>query len=290
MENVQAGLIGREGANRAERIAAEARVALGVLDAPVLAEWGVFSARLFGRALRRRLLGLGRFLGQLAGVVASEAVGIARARARGVAGKHLAEHAREGMRRARVLAVDLRKGVSRIPAVVERLAGRPGDVAPEILGLTAGFFLGSGGFDADGGIPDMDLALGIGNHRSVLTHSIIAGSAAEAAILSTFVLSRILHSHLPADRDPLWDRLMRVSERFSVSLLSGTSLGLAYHLGLDATLDGATALKGLPWSLSLDAHRAIVGLSALAEALVAASVALPSDGPARRGPSGAETA
>lgn len=51
-----------------------------------------------------------------------------------------------------------------------------------MLAAFLGFYAGSGGVDGDGGIPDLDLLAGIDAHRSILTHSILAGVVAEGLL------------------------------------------------------------------------------------------------------------
>ncbi|MBT6432196.1 MAG: hypothetical protein HOK28_03830, partial [Deltaproteobacteria bacterium] len=41
--------------------------------------------------------------------------------------------------------------------------------------------------------------------------------------------------------------------------------GMSYHIGMDATLDGFTPYKDLPFSMSMMDHRALMGLNAVAE-------------------------
>ena len=77
----------------------------------------------------------------------------------------------------------------------------------------------------------------------------------------------LVHAHLPEDRDPLWDHLERMAIRFHAALAAGTSLGLAYHLAVDATVDGMTPYKGLPVSAPMAVHRAALLGSAAAEVL-----------------------
>ena len=48
--------------------------------------------------------------------------------------------------------------------------------------------------------------------------------------------------------------------------VKGSGVGIAYHLGIDATLQPA-AYHDLPFAASMDVHQAIMGSNALAEGL-----------------------
>jgi hypothetical protein len=253
----------------------EVRFAVKGVSGQVVAEWGIFAWRLFAAALGRRIRRFGRFATEVGVFLWREGKNFVDATRRREAIAHLKGRGLVAWSVTGDLADCFRRGVSRIPRLLVRLRDDPAAVAPDIIGLTAGFFLGSGGFDADGGIPDADLLLGIGHHRSVLTHSIIAGSVAEASILSTVVLTRILHDRLPEDHDPFWDAMKPIGERFALALSRGTSAGIALHLGSDATIDGMTTFKDLPVHVGVDGHRAFLGLNALAEALGTASMKVP---------------
>jgi hypothetical protein len=134
-----------------------------------------------------------------------------------------------------------------------------------VFALAMGFYAGSGGLDGDGGIPDTDLALGVGWHRSLFTHSIIAGTVAEGAILALADLADVVIRQLPThQRDPFWDRLAVTKDRLAHQLAVGTSAGIAYHLAVDATLQPAP-YHGMPLAMPMEAHQALMGMNALAE-------------------------
>ena len=92
-----------------------------------------------------------------------------------------------------------------LPTWLKSIRSNPSETLPEIVGATLGFMVGSGGFDANGGLPDLDLLAGIGHHRSVLTHSILMGAAAEAVLIALDELILLTHEHLPPIHDPIWD-------------------------------------------------------------------------------------
>ena len=120
--------------------------------------------------------------------------------------------------------------------------------------------------DANSGIPDSDLALGIGWHRSPFTHSIIAGVVVEGAILALVDLTGVIHDKLPPGYDPFWDKLLAAKENIAARLSEGASAGIAYHLGVDATLQPG-AYHGLPTDMPMEAHQALLAANAAAEGI-----------------------
>lgn len=145
------------------------------------------------------------------------------------------------------------------------LSKNPEKEAPKLIALILGFLIGSGGIDGDGGVPDLDLLGGIGAHRSIFTHSIISGIVLETVILGVADLARTIHNHLPLNHDPLWNKLAIESETVVPSLIHGLSAGIAFHLGVDSTIDGDGIYRDLPVSAPQDVHQAITGVNAVAE-------------------------
>lgn len=130
-----------------------------------------------------------------------------------------------------------------------------------------GFGLGSGGLDGDGGVPDLDFLGGIGRHRSIFTHSIISGIVLETIVISVVSLMIILHRHLPVEHDPLWDDVIKNTQDIGLAFTIGASAGIAYHMAIDATIDGGGTYKDLPFSLSQDGHQFIMGVNAMTEGI-----------------------
>ncbi|MDR3178123.1 MAG: hypothetical protein LBT96_03975 [Campylobacteraceae bacterium] len=135
-----------------------------------------------------------------------------------------------------------------------------------VLALGLGFLMGSGGLDGDGGIPDTDIGLfGIGEHRSILTHSIIAGIIFEGSILALADFADIICEKIPKEeRSEFWDKLSKVKSGIAEKLVQGTSVGIAYHLAVDATLQPAP-YKDLPFSMPMEAHQLLFALNAAIE-------------------------
>ena len=138
--------------------------------------------------------------------------------------------------------------------------------APGVLALALGYVAGSGGVDGNGGIPDTDIAIfGIGDHRSLFTHSIIAGIVVEASILALADLPGIVCDKLPTgQRSEFWEQISTTKDQIATQLSAGASAGIAYHLAVDATLQPA-AYKDLPFSMPMEAHQMLFVLNATVE-------------------------
>lgn len=237
----------------------ELRFALRQVSKAELAAWGVASGARFGVGLWRRgksLYSLAKRIGKFAFSEIREAVQAGQEHRFGDhskdKGRQLVEVSKQAASWAKVKAQGL-------PDMARSLRDHPSETAPKVLGATLGFLTGSGGLDANGGVlsPDVDLLFGIGAHRSVLTHSLILGAAAEATILSAAELSKLIHKKLPDNHDVLWDHLASHGQNFALGLATGYGVGLAYHLGVDATVQAAP-LHGIPVPMPMEAHQAVM--------------------------------
>ena len=93
------------------------------------------------------------------------------------------------------------------------LKNNPKQSGPILFLGVLGFFCGAGFqvgekafYDIDGGIPDLDIAIGgIGTHRSPLTHSIIAAAVIETMVFSTVRAAHMIYKHLPESHDLFWE-------------------------------------------------------------------------------------
>lgn len=133
-----------------------------------------------------------------------------------------------------------------------------------VVGALAFYFVG-GGLDGDGGVPDLDLEVfGIGGHRSWVTHSILPGVVNETGLFSLYDFIVRAHAYLPNPHDPLWDDVRSRLNTWLTSARDGASAGLAFHLGVDATLQPGV-YRDLPFSASQDIHNAILGANAIGE-------------------------
>jgi hypothetical protein len=249
---------------RAQRLYAELSFALSRVDRPVLTDWGLRSATRLLTLSSARVGGVVRLLRVLGEAGANEAVGLFRAARDG----ELLSHA--GARTAAAIDEVLAVGQDGWRAIfhgVRLLRDDPASNAPIVLAAVLGCLAGSGGVDGDGGVPDLDLLFGIGAHRSVLTHSLVAGVVLEGLALAVIDLASAVHERLPFERDPLWDSLARAGGAVATGLTTGALAGVAYHLLVDAWLQPA-ALHDLPAAeLPIEGHQFVVGVSGAAEAV-----------------------
>lgn len=248
---------------RFNRLQEELRFALGRTDAAELRAWAQAAAQRMLALALQRIEGLASFVWQLGKGGWEELANLTRAVAHGEGRRHL------GNRTA--AAIDGSLDVLRLAATVlsnigHALRSRPAEAAPQVMAAFLGFYAGSGGLDGDGGIPDLDLLAGIGAHRSILTHSILAGIVAEGLLLATMDLAARIHHKLPHHRDPLWDQMAQQANPIMQNFITGTSSGLAYHLLVDAFIQPAP-YHDLPFSMSMEGHQAVMGANAAAEAL-----------------------
>jgi hypothetical protein len=246
---------------RQEQLFSELKTALARTQQEDLSAWGRRSASQLPVIGARRIRNLGRLLSNFASFTGKELRNAIRAMGEGRLGTHF------GNRSAAVIdgIIDIKNRVTNtVSAIAGALYSDPKSNAPGVLALAMGFLAGSGGLDANGGIPDSDLALGIGWHRSPFTHSIIAGIVVEGAILALVDLTGVIHDKLPTGYDPFWDKLLAAKEDFALRLTQGASAGIAYHLGVDATLQPG-AYHDLPVEMPMEAHQTILAMNALAE-------------------------
>lgn len=251
--------------SRSRRLYDDLSFALIRTDAVTLRQWGGRSA---GRLLNlgaRRIGGLAMLVSSIGKGAWHEVSGLVRATGQGSALPHI------GDRTAAAIDGSIsvgRSGGQFISSVGRALVTDPKETAPKILAAFLGFYAGSGGVDGNGGIPDLDLLAGIDAHRALLTHSILAGIIAEGMLLSIADLASQVHERLPGDHDPLWDSLAKAGAPLTESLAAGTSAGIAYHLLIDAFIQPAP-YHGLPFSMPMEGHQAVMGANGVAEGISA---------------------
>lgn len=247
---------------RARRFYDELQFALSCLDGNSLKAWGVRSSERVLALTGRRVGGLATLITRLAVTGGSEVNDLLAAFRQQRTLEHI------GNRAAAVIDGTIglgHEGVSLVARLAGLLRRDPKKTVPVLLAGLLGFEAGSGGLDGNGGIPDLDLMMGIGAHRSALTHTLIIGIVAEGMVLALADLAAEVHCKLPLNHDPLWDGLARIGRPLTQSLAIGTSAGLAYHLLVDALIQPA-ALHGLPIDLPMEGHQVILAASGIAEA------------------------
>ncbi len=247
--------------NRAERLTAEMGAALQALNRAQIVDWAADATRMTGRVFVRRGVGFGKVIANAGRGTVNEA----RDAVAAVRDGRLAEHGKERgkvlVEAASHISKRMRKRVTALAAMV-----RDPTQLPEAVVTVVAALVSSGGVDANGGIPDLDLQFGIGAHRSIFTHSIIAGSVVEGSLYGIATLVGLTYRHLPGTHDPLWDAIDRNRDRFLTAVTVGASAGTAYHLLIDGTLQPGT-YHDLPVHLPLEGHQAILVANASAEGI-----------------------
>lgn len=226
-----------------------------------LGDWGKRSAKLLPGALLRRISNIAALTVSAVGMAADGSVSATKALIRGYGRQYAAERADSFKNGAKSIAEGSRMTAQRIAKSLEE---NPKDGALAMVSALVGFYLGSGG-DGDGGVPDLDLLGGIDAHRSIFTHSIIAGAVIEALVLSLQDLTSLVYDDLPEPHHKLWDVFNDSQSIAADHFVTGASLGIATHLGVDALIDGFTPYKDLPISLPAELHEALLGLNAVTE-------------------------
>lgn len=252
---------------REGRLLREFQTAIGVTSAADLKAWGGRTVSMLGEVTIRRGKNFGSLVGWIWDFLAKETEGILNAIRQGKTLPHLKDRATAAHDQALVLGRDF---AALYDTLLSNLQNRPMETAPKLVAGVLGFLVGSGGVQGDGGIPDLDFLGGIGAHRSILSHSVVAGVIVETLVLGILDLSRTVYKNLPEDHDPLWEDLNNVSGDIFAALSTGLSAGIAYHLGVDATIDGDGTYKDLPVSLPQVGHQAILAGNATVEGIDAA--------------------
>lgn len=250
--------------DRRQRLIAELRYALGKTSSTELAAWLARIGVETGKIGVRRVKNLGRVVQSVGRAASDEIERMSVANKRNETGAYLS-----GLK-SRITGFIRRSG-TKVARTCSALKSNPRESAIELSTFLIAFYLGSGGLDGDGGVPDLDLDLGIANHRSIFTHSIITGIGVEMASFAFIDLAAVVHGQLPAGHDALWDELLAGGDRIARMFSNGASLGIAYHLGIDATVDGGGTYKDLPFSVPQEWHQAIAAGNATAEAIDAAA-------------------
>jgi len=250
--------------SRIKKLSEELKIAINNTDKSVISKWALSSANVFIGSLKRRGIGLLKAIGTIASGTIKETVNAASAAKNGQLKTHVAERATD---LSTAIIVKKDQLIASVKNTSQRIKNDPLSAGPELLIAIIGFYFGSGGLDGDGGIPDLDLELGIGTHRSIWFHSILPGATIEAGIFSLATLVNAVHTNLPPQHDILWDRFLAENNRMSLAFAKGTCAGLAYHLMVDATWDAGKAYSDLPFSMPMAAHQGVMASNAIAEAI-----------------------
>lgn len=133
------------------------------------------------------------------------------------------------------------------------------------------FYASAGGEDFEGGIPDLDLELGIGFHRNIFSHSIISGLIIEFLMRSGVEIINKSYSNLPAYHHYFWDKTNRFINNNKNLAIGSMWAGISVHLIQDAGLNHATTkpYTGVPFEMSMDAHQGLFAANGTASAIFA---------------------
>lgn len=242
----------------------ELRFALNSTPRKDLETWGARTVQYFAAAGVRRLKGASALLRSIALATQSEVFRIADAAKSGRWTDYLDSRVTAVSAGAR----DAARTINAITVAFGRLAERnPAEAAIKLAAFVLGFNAGSGGVDGDGGIPDLDIsAFGIEDHRSIFTHSIISGLVIETATFAFVDLVALLHRRLPTIHSRIWDTVAAQLTVAGDAWGRGISIGIAWHLAVDATVDGQGQYADLPISLPEGGHQILTGINSIVEA------------------------
>jgi len=152
--------------------------------------------------------------------------------------------------------------------------GKQADEIAQMLLTWMVFFAAAGGEDFEGGLPDTDLLMGIGYHRSAFSHSVLLGLPTELALRFGLEALDCLIDRMPDNRHPVWARIAASMDRYGERAITGIWLGIGAHLLKDSHLLSASGTKpvvGLPWSMPMEAHQAFLASNGIASAAVGAA-------------------
>lgn len=248
----------------ARKMATELRHAFGQLSADEVSGWVGRTVQTFGLVSARRVANLAGLAINLTEGFGDEILGLTKAILENRTTTHIGSRLRTISTRAKNFVSDAR--VKATPVIAD-LRRNPTEVAPDLLVMAFVAYASSGGFDGDGGIPDSDIALlGIEAHRSIFTHSIVAGAVIETSLYALIDFVGIAYQHLPPRQDRRWMIIHDRLQRAAVSGARGTSMGLAYHLGVDGIVQPG-AYHDLPFTMPMEGHQAVLTANAAAEGL-----------------------
>lgn len=253
--------------DRAQELLGELSFAVSRTDGPTLNSWGARSGKRLVKIGGMRIKALTNFLEKFGKGTLHEIQNQYKAWRAGNGSTHFGNRTADAIDATIAFTKD---GSHVVKSISKALLDDPKENAPKVMAAFLGFYAGSGGVDGNGGIPDLDLLMGIDAHRSLLTHSIIVGILAEGVLLAVADLASVVHDRLPHDHDPLWDKLAEKSSMLNDALITGTSAGIAYHLLVDAGIQPAP-YHGLSVSMPMEAHQSVMGVNGLAEGTHAAT-------------------
>lgn len=137
------------------------------------------------------------------------------------------------------------------------------------------FFLSAGGSDFEGGLPDLDIAVGgIGQHRNLFSHTILLGFGIEFAARTGILLFERLKERLPDNHLPVWDKTYLFLENHKELGLAAMWTGIGVHLIKDSgfLIGGTKPYTGLPVEMSMHGHQGLFAANGIACEMFATNV------------------
>ena len=206
-----------------------------------------------------------------------------------VAGNKLKTYVNEKQQcyRERRLVESFKKDFQRGTGSAMKLPGRIRELAQVVLrmrgeslsrtiasgcGTVLAYLAIAGGADAEGGLPDMDAEIfGIGEHRNVFFHSVLAGFGVEFLLRFVFAFLRRVPINRRVENSQAWRSIGELSNSLEKGMVRGVWLGMAVHLLKDAAIfsDITKAYTGLPGSYSMGFHQALFSANAVAAGVFA---------------------
>ena len=250
--------------SRAKKLYEEFKYAWNKTSSKEKKEWALDVGVVFGKVMFRRGVGFLKAIGNLGRSIFKESKDFTIA----IYNKQGTEHV---ISRKGTVVKSLKSGVKTSNKIgkniITLLKTNPKEVAPTLFLGFIGFMCGSGGLDGNGGIPDLDIAVGgIGNHRSIFFHSIISAAVLETVVFSSVKAINIMHANLPGEYDSFWDSVVSKTD-WAEAFVTGACTGIAYHLLIDGTIQGHKAYTDLPFSMPLAGHNTIFVTNAAMETI-----------------------
>jgi len=250
--------------SRAKKLYEEFKYAWDKTSPEEKKDWALDVGVIFGKVMLRRGRGLIKAIGNLGRRIFKEGKDLTVAVYNQEGKEHIISRKDSAVKSIKSGADTSKKVVKNI---IHLLTTNPKEAAPTLFLGILGFFCGSGGIDANGGIPDLDIAVGgIGNHRSIFFHSVISAAILETIVFASVKAINIMHSKLPEEHDSFWDAVISKTD-WAEAFVSGACTGIAYHLLIDGTLQGNKAYVNLPFSMPLEGHNTIFVTNAAMEAM-----------------------
>lgn len=134
-------------------------------------------------------------------------------------------------------------------------------------------FLVNGGPDFECGLPDTNLALGVGKHRNVFTHTVLLGLTLEFTVRFLVSLATESEKRGYAPRSEFLRAMLDFAKKHHNATITGMWLGLFLHYLKDANL---LARRTKPYTgitgLSMQEHQRMLASNAFPSAIFGSGV------------------